>query len=85
MLLASAGLVAGAAGTLQQVASFGANPTNAGMFVYKPTQLAAPAPLVVAMHFCTGTVQIFFSGTQFANLADTHGFLVVYPNVPDSG
>ena len=84
-LLSSTGLVAGAAGALQQVASFGANPTNVGMFVYKPAQLASPTPLIVAMHFCTGTAQIFFSGTQFADLADTHGFVVVYPNAPDSG
>ncbi|ETW75418.1 family 1 carbohydrate esterase [Heterobasidion irregulare TC 32-1] len=83
--LSSTGLVAGAAGALQQVMSFGANPTNVGMFVYKPAQLASPTPLIVAMHFCTGTAQIFFSGTQFANLADTHGFIVVYPNAPDSG
>ena len=84
-LLSSTGLVAGAAGALQQVTSFGANPTNVGMFVYKPAQLASPTPLIVAMHFCTGTAQIFFSGTQFADLADTHGFVVVYPNAPDSG
>lgn len=74
-----------AAGQLQQVTNFGANPTNVGMFVYKPAQLANPPPLIVAMHYCTGTAQAYFSGTQYANLADTHGFIVIYPNAPDSG
>lgn len=55
------------------------------MFVYKPTRLASPPPLIVAIHFCTGTAQQYFSSTQYANLADTYGFIVVYPNAPRSG
>lgn len=74
-----------AAGSLQQVSNFGSNPTNVGMFVYKPAKLASPPPLIIAMHYCTGTAQAYFSGTQYANLADTHGFIVIYPNAPDSG
>ena len=74
-----------AAGQLVQVTNFGPNPTNVGMFVYTPANLANPPPLIVAMHYCTGTAQAYFSGTQYANLADTHGFIVIYPNAPDSG
>jgi acetylxylan esterase len=71
--------------TLQQVTNFGSNPTNVGMFLYKPTSLASPPPLIIAMHYCTGTAQAYFSGTSLASLADTHGFIVIYPNAPDSG
>lgn len=71
-----------AAGQLQQVTSFGANPTAVGMFVYIPAQLASPPPLIVALHYCQGSAQDYFTGTQYANLADTHGFIVVYPNSP---
>ena len=64
-----------AAGQLVEVTNFGANPTDVGMFVYKPAQLASPTPLIIAMHYCTGTAQAYFEGTQYANLADTHGFM----------
>lgn len=81
-VVALAGAASAAAGQLQQVSSFGSNPTGAGMFVYKPARLASPTPLIVAIHYCGGSAQAFFTGTQFANLADTHGFIVVYPNTP---
>ncbi|KAI0795876.1 acetyl xylan esterase [Abortiporus biennis] len=84
VLLAIGGAYA-AAGQLQQVTNFGSNPTGVQMFVYKPARLATPTPLIVAMHYCTGTAQAYFQGTQYANLADTHGFIVVYPDAPDSG
>ena len=74
-----------AAGQLQQQSNFGSNPTNVGMFYYKPAKLANPPPLIVAMHYCTGTAQAYFSGTQYANLADSKGFIVIYPDAPDSG
>ncbi|KIJ63843.1 carbohydrate-binding module family 1 protein [Hydnomerulius pinastri MD-312] len=84
LALAVAGANA-AANQLQQVTNFGSNPTNVGMYVYKPTKLASPLPLIVGMHYCTGTAQAYFTGTQYANLADQYGFIVIYPNAPDSG
>ena len=33
------------------------------------------------MHYCTGSGPAFFSGTEFASLADRYGFIVVYPSV----
>ncbi|KIK66164.1 carbohydrate esterase family 1 protein [Collybiopsis luxurians FD-317 M1] len=79
--------VNGATQPLTQIASgtFGANPNNVGMFLYKPAKLASPLPLIVAIHYCTGTAQAYFQGTQYANLADQYGFLVIYPNSPRSG
>ncbi|OCB87628.1 carbohydrate esterase family 1 protein [Sanghuangporus baumii] len=84
LLLSAAGAFA-ATGQLVQVTNFGPNPTNVGMFVYRPARLANPLPLIMAIHYCSGTAQAYFQGTQYANLADTHGFMVIYPNAPDSG
>ena len=55
------------------------------MYLYKPSKLASPLPLIVAIHYCTGSAQAYFSGTQYATLADTYGFLVVYPDSPRDG
>jgi poly(3-hydroxybutyrate) depolymerase len=29
------------------------------------------------MHFCTGTAEAYFTGTQYADLADQLGFIVI--------
>ena len=74
-----------AAATLQEVTSFGANPTGLRMHVYAPDRLAARPALLVAVHYCTGSGPAFHSGTRFAALADRHGFVVVYPSATRSG
>ncbi|KAF8149428.1 acetyl xylan esterase [Crassisporium funariophilum] len=71
---------------LQQVSNFGSNPTGTQMFVYRPTNLVSNPALIVGIHWCTGTAQAFFTGTQYANLADQYKtFMVIYPDAPDSG
>jgi acetylxylan esterase len=70
---------------LTQVTNFGSNPTGVQMWVYRPSGLPANPDLLVAMHYCTGTAQAYYSGTQFARRADTHKFIVIYPDAPDSG
>jgi len=70
------------AGSLQQITNFSPNPSNAGMFVYKPTKLASPPPVLVAIHYYGGSAQAYYSGTQYATLADQYGYIVIYPNVP---
>ena len=52
--------------------------------LYVPARLAHaaadPAPAVLVMlHGCTQSADDFAAGTQMNRLADTHGFLVVYP------
>ncbi|CAA7261836.1 unnamed protein product [Cyclocybe aegerita] len=75
-----------ALGQLQQVSNYGTNPTGVQMFIYRPPGLVANPALIVAMHYCTGTAQAYFSGTQYANLADSlKTFMVIYPDAPDSG
>jgi len=88
-LAASALLVAtgvqAAQNQLQQVTgNIGTNPTNVGMFVYKPSKLANPTPRIVAIHACHGKANDYFVGTQYATLADTYGYIVIYPNSPNT-
>ncbi|KAH6677561.1 putative Acetylxylan esterase A [Halenospora varia] len=55
------------------------------MYTYVPANKKSPAPIIVAMHYCTGSASAYFSGTQYANLADKLGFIVIYPESPSSG
>ncbi|MBU2669201.1 PHB depolymerase family esterase [Actinoplanes bogorensis] len=73
------------AASLQEVTGFGANPTNLRMHLYVPDRLAANPALLVAVHYCTGTGPAFYSGTEFASLADQYGFIVIYPSATRSG
>jgi acetylxylan esterase len=78
------GLVAGLNSALQQVSDFGINPTNVGMFVYVPTNVTTNPAVIVAIHDCGGTAQTYFSGSPYAQYADTYGFVVIYPSSPST-
>jgi acetylxylan esterase len=73
------------AASLVQITNFGANPTNLGMYLYVPNNAGAHPPILVAVHYCTGSGPAFYSGTQFAQLADQYGFIVIYPSATRSG
>jgi acetylxylan esterase len=84
-LLGALGLAAPAsAAALTEVTSFGTNPSNLRMYLYVPDNLAAKPGLLVAVHYCTGTGPAFFSGSQFDELADRYGYIVIYPSVTRS-
>ncbi|MFI6762233.1 PHB depolymerase family esterase [Micromonospora sp. NPDC050417] len=74
-----------AAATLTEVTNFGTNPSNLRMHLYVPDRVAARPAILVAVHYCTGTGPAFYSGTQFASLADQYGFIVIYPSATRSG
>ncbi len=74
-----------AAATLTEVTNFGTNPTNLRMHLYVPNTVAARPAVVVAVHYCTGSGPAFYSGTEFASLADRYGFIVIYPSATRSG
>jgi acetylxylan esterase len=74
--------LAGRAAQLTQVQNFGDNPSGTGMYIYVPTKLAANPPIIVAIHFCTGTAQAYYQQSPYSKLADQKGFIVIYPSSP---
>jgi poly(hydroxyalkanoate) depolymerase family esterase len=71
--------------SLHEVTNFGPNPTNLRMHLYVPDHVRPHPALLVAVHWCTGSGPAFFSGTEFASLADRYGFIIVYPSATRSG
>jgi poly(hydroxyalkanoate) depolymerase family esterase len=67
------------AATLTQVTSFGSNPGNLNMFVYRPDGLGSGAPLVVAMHGCTQSANAYYANSGWRKFADQWGFTLVFP------
>jgi acetylxylan esterase len=72
-------------GSLQQVTSFGAAPTKAGFYIYVPKKLAAKPGVIVAIHYCTGSAQAYYTGSPYSKLSEQYGFIVIYPSSPHSG
>jgi poly(hydroxyalkanoate) depolymerase family esterase len=72
------------AASLTQVTSFGENPGNMRMHLYVPDNVQAKPAIVVAMHGCGGNGPGFYSGSEFGSLANTHGFIVIYPSATQS-
>jgi poly(hydroxyalkanoate) depolymerase family esterase len=68
-----------------EVTDFGANPTGLRMHLYVPPGVRSRPPILVAVHYCTGSGPAFHAGTEFAALADRYGFVVVYPSATRSG
>jgi acetylxylan esterase len=75
------------AASLVQIFNFGSNPTNLNMHLYVPDNIPAGTrpPILVAVHYCTGSGPAFYSGTQFAALADQYKYIVIYPSATRSG
>ncbi len=66
------------ASKLVPVTGFGANPGALAMYEYVPSKLAAAPAVVVVLHGCTqGAADV--ARTGWNELADQHGFVVVYP------
>lgn len=64
---------------LQEIVGFGSNPGNVRMFAYVPERLARSPAMVVALHGCTQSAQVYDRGSGWSKLAEAHGFVVVYP------
>jgi len=71
-------------GAFTHVFDFGSNPGGLSMYQYLPAELADPAPVVVAIHYCSGSAQDFRT-TGIEQLADSQGFVVVYPQADRLG
>ena len=73
------------AASLVEITNFGTNPSGLRMHLYVPASVGAQPAILVAIHQCTGSGPGFFSGTEFASLADQYGFIVIYPSATRSG
>ena len=71
--------------SLVEVTGFGANPSNLRMFVYIPTTVKPNPPILVVLHWCGGSADAIYSGTQYAALADQYGYMIVYPSTTNFG
>ncbi|KAI0743373.1 putative acetylxylan esterase A [Daedaleopsis nitida] len=71
--------------TLYQISNFGPNPNNVAVYAYKPEKVVEKPPLVVAIHYCSGSAQTYYSGSKFAQLSETYGYLLLYPSAPRLG
>jgi len=81
-----AGLMAiGSGQSITKVNDFNASPTKLGMYVYVPSNLKTPAPIVVAVHHCQGSAQQYSSESGLLPLAGQRGFIVIFPNSKSGG
>ena len=64
---------------LTRVTGFGSNPGNLGMLTYVPERLAPSPALVVVLHGCTQSPGGYDHGAGWSDLADRHGFLLLFP------
>ncbi|WP_327256467.1 extracellular catalytic domain type 1 short-chain-length polyhydroxyalkanoate depolymerase [Streptomyces sp. NBC_01244] len=67
-----------AAVSLQKISGFGANPGALNMYVYRPAGLPAAPAVVVALHGCTQSAQIYADNSGLTKFADQYGFLLVF-------
>ncbi|KAK7953651.1 cellulose binding protein [Apiospora saccharicola] len=82
---AEAPLLEARAGSLTQVQNFGNNPSGIKMFTYVPAKLAAKPPVVLVLHACAWTAPSFFGSTKYGQLAEQHGFVLVFGQTPKDG
>ena len=66
-------------GRLREPPSFGANPGKLRALTYVPEGLGKGAALVVVLHGCTQTAGGYDRGSGWSELADRHGFALLYP------
>lgn len=66
-------------GRLQDVGSFGTNPGALNAKCHIPAQIASKPALVVVLHGCTQTAEGYDRGAGWSQLADDHGFILLFP------
>ena len=67
------------ASRLSEMTGFGSNPGALKAYSYRPEALPDDAPLVVILHGCTQTAADYDHGSGWSQLADRHGFALLYP------
>jgi poly(hydroxyalkanoate) depolymerase family esterase len=71
-------------GTFKEITDFGDNPGSTKMFLYTPEKLVTNPPILVAIHWCSGTANAIYTSNNFSPLADQFGFLVIFPDANTS-
>ncbi|KAL5113927.1 hypothetical protein ACEQ8H_008210 [Pleosporales sp. CAS-2024a] len=71
--------------SLTQVQNFGTNPSGVKMFIYVPQKLQAKPPVILVLHACAWTATNFFATTKYGQLADQHGYVLIYGQTPTDG
>jgi acetylxylan esterase len=71
--------------SLTQVQNFGNNPSGIKMFIYVPAKLQAKPPVVLVLHACAWTAGNFFGTTKYGQLADQHGYVLIFGQTPTDG
>jgi feruloyl esterase len=69
---------------LKEVRGFGSNPGALRMLAHVPHDLTGAAPLVVVLHGCTQSAASYDAGAGWSELADRHGFAVLFPEQTSS-
>jgi len=69
----------GGAGRLTDLDGFGSNPGALRAKIHLPESLAEHPALVVVLHGCTQTADGYDAGSGWSQLADRHGFALLYP------
>jgi poly(hydroxyalkanoate) depolymerase family esterase len=64
---------------LREVARFGSNPGNLRMLTHMRRNLPNTPALVVALHGCTQTAADYDLGSGWSELANRHGFAMLFP------
>lgn len=64
---------------LQTFDNFGPNPGALQGHIYAPANLPEAAALVVVLHGCTQTAEGYNLGSGWSDMADRHGFAVLFP------
>ncbi len=64
---------------LKEITEFGSNPGALRLFVHVPERLAPRPALVVVLHGCTQDAASYDRGAGWSQLADRHGFVVLFP------
>jgi poly(hydroxyalkanoate) depolymerase family esterase len=64
---------------LAEIKDFGSNPGGLRMLTHVPAGLPAGAAMVVVLHGCAQTATGYDHGAGWSQLADRHGFAVLFP------
>ncbi|ROT35050.1 feruloyl esterase B [Sodiomyces alkalinus F11] len=66
--------------SLRQISNWGFTPGGLTLHAYIPNNLPPNPAVILALHPCGGSGQGYHQSSGYSPLADTHGFIVLYPS-----